>query len=287
MNDIPEILYVTPAYGGDPAQAERDKARLQADAWACADMAHQGNHEAAKQILMDWALTLKGTGNDEARLLLCVKGHLFLKAADEMQLEGLTRTVVRKWALEVFRPAAWSLYERKNNWGAWALLACLRADIFLGLPLHDHALRLQRLMHEAVDEKGALWRERLRTDSALWYFYFFLAPAFEAARLLEARGYGGLLRLLLPPLFWFWSYVENPGAWPYRFENLSWLGKVWARVFHPCAAGGLELPQRKGWPADLYTVAGKHFGIKDWEEWGERWPCDPPWPASNVFRWGE
>jgi len=270
----PTNLYITPAYW-NPTQADKDKAQLWKDVGWAYDCAHSGDFSETVPVLLDWAVHNETLVNWEAKLIMTFKGQLFLESylmlPDELKMPEFP-----DWVYDVYLPGALTLWKENNNQGAWGLLGRTLANIVLGYDQQVCIDRYYQIISKATDNTGCLYIETLRTNSGMWYSYFFLAPLLRVAQLLPVEQY-----MLTPALEWLWQYVQHPETWPYKLAPV-WTPKgMWQRLVHPCASQ-VELPRKDDWPANLYWVAGKMFNRPDWQYWG-----NPPRYWTNIFRFGD
>jgi hypothetical protein len=269
---IPEKLYITPAYtGGD--QGTLDKKPLERDAWDCWDRYSAGDVKGAMSLLLDWT-QCRVLLNDEAKLVMTYKGQLFL---DVYRRLGVHCPGFVDWVRTVYRPGAESVYYEKNNRGAWGLLGCALADRILNRPMLPHIYRYYHLIAGATDNENRLYIECKRTNSGMWYSYFFLAPLLRVSQIIPTDPW-----MLYGALDWLWQYILNPDSWPYR-PKTGIAGWIQSKLYPH--ATELERPRKNDWPGNLYQVAGKIFGRGDWSNWAES-SWRPPFPGVNIFRDG-
>ena len=272
LDIVPRRLFITPYYD-DPERSELERMQLTLDSWACYDAAVAGNYDRTLEIILSWMSCLECV-NDEAKLVMLIKGQLFLEAFLLLPkaLQEDTTTAFEFWLKHVYHKCVSRFWKASNNRGAWAILGfALECKVF-DLRLSNY--RWNMFISQATNSNGKLWIEAKRTNSGMWYSYYTLAPLLRASQLLTVNKY-----MLRPALDWLFFYVKNPDLWPFKPQRgpIGWLQRWW----HPCA-DFREDPQPRGWPHNLYHVAGKMFKRDDWLQWGG----EPPYEGVNIFRHG-
>ena len=269
----PTNLYIAPAYLF-PKQSDKDKAQLWQDAGWAYDCAYQGRPELTTPILYNWAVNNKKLVNWEAKLVMTFKGQLFLDAY-LMLPSGYQPKEFPTWVQNVYLPGAMTVYPENNNRGAWGLLGSVLSNKILGYPQELNTFRYYEIISNNTNDDGLVKDGPERTNSGMWYSYFFIAPLLKVAQILPVEKY-----MLKPALDWLWKYVQNPETWPYKPAPI-WTPKgIYQRLFQACAAK-VELPRKDDWPANLYWVAGDMFEQPEWKQWG-----NPPRYWTNIFRFG-
>lgn len=272
----PERLYLTPAYSPfNHGQSDAVRNQLWQDAAWAYDSAYEGNYEAAVVPLKDWGINNKTLVNYEAKLVVCFKASLMAEAY-RMLPSGMKPSVFRDWIWKVYlSQAVLSVYGEWNNRGAWGLLGRVLANDILGLDQRECMDRFDEIIAGNTEDDGLVKDGPERTNSGMWYSYFFLAPLLRVAQLLPVEKY-----MLYTPISWFWEYVEHPETWPYKPAPWWTPQGAYQRLFQACAKD-VELPRKNDWPGDLYYVAGKEFNHPEWVTWGTG-----PKYWTNIFRYG-
>jgi len=217
----------------------------------------------AGQHLIKWGITTTNIEGRETEFQLIYEGHKFIQALDYLGDFDWNKVPFQIWLHRVYQPIAKKFALRNtNNQGAWGWCGYLRSQKHLGgitAPMRDAFL--QHVLN-AIDAQSQMKYEIKRTNSALWYINFALAPYARVMFDLLEEDYN-LFGFIEKTLDWYFQYCLEPESWPYRLPT-NWLARWLTQLVYPCS-DTLEIPKPNDWPANLLeALATRVFDKPEW-----------------------
>lgn len=230
----------------------------------------------AVNIINDWASTNTSITGDDGVLVGAYVGVGLLMAAEWIRdYSGWTSTdqaVFDTWLQSVYlRDVNTSYY---NNWGDWVAFARLTAYHLLGSSsgFDTTVDRLETIIDSSIDANGFLPHETSRGKNGMWYTYFSLAPKTAASQLVyNVTGENLFDGKLDDAVDTFFTYVQNPSAWPYH-----------SSPSFPSSFSSTS------WPLNLYEAMGGIYGRSDYTDFVDDYrPLNGPFNSGQYhhFAW--
>lgn len=248
--------FSVPGYYIKPKEHRANSQAIQQDgfsAYACA-LAWQLSGksvyaEKALYFLNAWASINKKYSDFDGPLVMSYSGTSVMMAAELMRPYKKWKKADRQqftvWVENVYRKAANSIRNRKNNWADWGRMGSLLAAYYLddAADVAENARLIKSDLFHKIAADGSMPEETRREKNGIWYTYFSLAPITASCWIVyNATGenlftYAQGQQSIKNALDYLLYYNQHPDEWKW-FKNPN-TGKPGAIGF---------------WPANLFTA---------------------------------
>ena len=181
--------FSVPGYYVKPKEHRANSLALQQDgfgAYACA-LAWQlsGKKAYAKKALYflnAWASINKKYSQADGPLVMSYSGTSMMMGAELMhsykKWKKTDRQLFAVWVENVYRKAANSIRNRKNNWADWGRMGSLLAAYYLDdkADIAENVRLIKSDLFHKIAADGSMPEETRREKNGIWYTYFSLAP---------------------------------------------------------------------------------------------------------------